>query len=202
MVFGSVVDVFSLIQLHGYWVLLLATIIEGPVATAAGSFAASIGLLNLFFVILIAFSGDIIADTVYFYMGRKGKEPIIDKYGHKFGLSQERMKHIEKLLKNHFLKTLAVIKITPMLAPPGIMMIGASKTSFKKFIFSSLLIIIPASLFFAGVGYYMGLAADSFFKYYKLAKELLLALVIVVIIFAFFLEKKLFTRIAKRIEKV
>ena len=170
--FGTVIDVFSLIQTHGYWMLLIATLIEGPIATAAGAFAASLGLLNLFIVILISFSGDLIADTIYFYMGRKGKESIIDKYGHKFGFSKDRMKNIENLLKNHFFKTLAVIKITPMLAPPGIMVIGASKCSFKKFLISSLMIIIPASLTFAFVGYYFGLAADSFFKYFKMSKNI------------------------------
>ena len=202
MALGTVVDIFSLIQLHGYWVLFLVTIIEGPIATAAGAFAASIGILNLFIVILIAFSGDIIADSFYFFMGKFGRKPIVDKYGSKFGINKDRMKNIEKLLKKHFIKTLAVMKITPMLAPPGIMLIGASKVSFRKLLFSSLLIIVPVSLFYAGLGYYLGLAADSFFKYYKIARELLLGLVVLIILIAFLLEKKLFSKIAKRIENI
>lgn len=202
MVFGNFIDVFTLIQVHGYWVLMLATLIEGPVATAAGAFAASIGALNLGIVILISFAGDIIADSVYFFVGRFGRKPVIDKHGHKFGLNPRRMKKIEYLLKNHFLKTLAVIKLTPMLAPPGIMLIGASKFSFRKLLLNSLVIIIPASLFFALAGYYLGLAFDSFFKYFKIARELLLVLVIVIIIIAYFLEKKVSSKIATRIEKI
>jgi len=182
--------------------MLLATIIEGPIVTAAGAFAASLGIFNLGLVILISFLGDIIGDTIYFYMGRFGRRPIIDKYGHRFGLKKARIRSIEKHLKNHFMKTLAVIKLTPLLAPPGIMIIGASKISFWKFWSKTMFIIIPASLFFAIIGYHFGLATDSFFKYYKIARWLLLFIIILVAGIAYLIEKNIFTKIAAKIEKI
>ena len=202
MINWSFIDIFSFIQTHGYGILLLGTILEGPVVTAAGAFAASLGLFNLGFVIIISFLGDIIGDTIYFFIGRYSGRHLIDKHGHKFGLKKKRMKSIELKLKQHFFKTLVVLKLTPMLAPPGLMLIGASRISFKRFLLNSLAIIIPASLLFATLGYTLGLAADSFFKYYKLAREFLLVIVIVVAIIAYGFEKKIFSKIAKRIEKV
>ena len=202
MSLGNVIDLVSLIQTHGYGVLILATIIEGPVATAAGAFAASLGLMNLFFVILISFAGDIISDSFYFYVGKFGGKPAIAKYGPKFGLHKGRMKKIEKLLKKHFIKTLFVMKITPMLAPPGLIMIGASKVSFKRLLFSCLLIIIPASLFYALMGYYLGLAMISFFKYFKMAREIILLLLILVILVAYLIENKIFSKLGRRIERL
>ena len=202
MVFGTSIDVFSLVQIHGYWVLALATIIEGPIATAAGAFAASIGALNIFIVILISFSCEIIVDSFYFYMGKFGRKPVIDKYGPKFGLSNTRMKYIEKHLKHHFLRTLAIIKLTPMLAPPGLMIIGSSKISFKRLLSNSLLIMIPATLFFVLLGYYLGLALDSFFVYFKIARGILLVIVFLIIGIAYFMEKNLFSKITKIIEKI
>ncbi len=200
--FENFIDIYSLVQIHGYWILMLATLIEGPVSTAAGAFAASVGALNLAIVILISFAGDILADSFYFFMGRFGRKPVIDKYGHKFGLNKGRMRSIEQHLNKNFFRTLAIIKITPMLAPPGLMMIGSSKISFKKLLFNSLLIIVPVSLFFALSGYYLGLGFVSFFRYFKIARDVLLVLVFLIIGIAYLMEKKLFTKIARKIGKI
>jgi len=199
---GTFIDVFSFIQTHGYGVLLLGTLIEGPVVTAAGAFSASLGLFNLFIVLLISFAGDLIGDSIYFYIGRFGGKPIVEKHGHKIGLDKKRIKHTEFLLKKHFLKTLIVLKLTPLLAPPGLMIIGASKISFKKFLLNSLIVIIPASITFALLGYYLGLAFDSFFKYFKMAQEFFLVIIILVIIIAFLVEKNVFGKIARKLENI
>lgn len=192
---------FSFIQTHGYGVLLILTIIEGPVTTAAGAFAASLGLMNIYIVLLISILGDIIGDIFYFSLGKFGGRPLIEKYKKKTGLKESKIDHLNEGLEKHFLKTLAIIKLTPMLAPPGIILIGSSKISFKKMFFSSLLIIAPASIFFAFIGYYFGLASDSFISYYKLAREVLLLLIVIIIIIALLIEKRLVKKIAQKIDK-
>ena len=193
--------IFSLIEQHGYWVMFIGTMLEGPVVTAAGAFAASLGLLNLFAVLLISFAGDIIGDTVYFFIGRwKGKQAV-EKARVKLGISKKRAAALEKKLHSSFLSTLLVIKMTPLLAPLGLTLIGSSKkVSYKRYILSALAIIIPASIGYALLGFYTGLAADTFFKYFKIARELLLVVIILAGVLAYFVEKRLFKKITKFIK--
>ena len=193
--------VLALIQTNGYWMMLLGTIIEGPVVTAAGAFAASLGLMNIFLVVLISFAGDIIGDSIYFSLGRwKGKQAV-EKVRSKLGMSRKRVSALEERLNTYFLPSLFIIKMTPLLAPLGLTIIGSSKVSFKKYILSSLIIIIPASICYALLGFYTGLAADTFFKYFKIARELMLVLIVLIGFLAYLIEKKLLKRIAKTVSK-
>lgn len=193
--------IFSLIEQHGYWVMLIGTMLEGPVVTAAGAFAASLGLLNMFAVLLISFAGDIIGDTVYFFIGRwKGKQAV-EKARVKLGITKKRAAALEKKLHSSFLSTLLVIKLTPLLAPLGLTLIGSSKkVTFRRYILSALAIIIPASVGYALLGFYTGLAADTFFKYFKIARELMLVLIILAGLLAYSIEKRLFRKVSKFIK--
>ena len=199
MVLIDFTNAIPILQAHGYWVLLLATILEGPISTAAGAFAASLDILNIYLVILISFLGDLIGDSIYFFIGRYSRKPIIERYGGRVGITPARLVSIEGQLKKHFFKTLVLLKLTPLLAPPGLMLVGASKVSYKKFILSSLIIIIPTSLIFAALGFYIGAASFQFIKYYKLAREILFVIVIIVIVIAYLLEKKGMKKITDKI---
>ena len=74
------------------------------------------------------------------------------------------------------------------------------KVSYKRYILSALAIIIPASIGYALLGFYTGLAADTFFKYFKIARELLLVVIILAGVLAYFVEKRLFKKITKFIK--
>lgn len=63
-----------LIQKFGYLALFIGTILEGETILVAAGFAAHRGFLNLVVVWAIAFSGSVIGDQIFFYIGRfKGK---------------------------------------------------------------------------------------------------------------------------------
>ena len=103
-------------------------------------------------------AGDLIADIVYYFIGYHSRSLIIERYGHHIGLTKERIEKVGKMVHTHFKKTMLVVKLSPFIPVPGLLAIGASKVSPRKFIEMSLLITTPKSILFALLGFYSGKA--------------------------------------------
>src|SRR5437762_2032987 len=103
--------VFAWTISHGYLLMFIAMLIEGPIVTSAAAFAAALGYFNIPMVFLLSLLGDIVADIIYYAIGYWGRLKIVDRIGPKFGLSKERMGNIEKLLGEHRIKTILAIKL-------------------------------------------------------------------------------------------
>jgi membrane protein DedA with SNARE-associated domain len=115
-----------------------------------------LGHFNIFFIILIAIAGDLTADVIYYFIGYQSRSTIIESHGHRFGLTRSRMEKIEHLVQHHFKKTMVVIKLSPFLPVPGLIAIGASRVSLRRFVEMSLIITAPKAIFFALLGFYSG----------------------------------------------
>ena len=58
------------LEIHGYWVLLAGTFLEGEAILIMAGFLAFQGYLHIGGVILTAFAGSFLGDQLYFYLGR------------------------------------------------------------------------------------------------------------------------------------
>lgn len=192
---------FAWIIAHGYWLMFLAMLVEGPVVTAAASFASALGYFSILLVFLLAFLGDAVADIIYYLIGYFSRITLIEKFGKYFGLSENRMKKIEKLLNNHPIKTLLVLKLMPVVPTPGLMIVGATHMKLKKFIIISSAIILPKTIFFLIIGYYFGEAYDIIAKRSE-EDMLILVLIIFIIGIIYYLFGKITAYLAKKIEKI
>jgi membrane protein DedA with SNARE-associated domain len=192
---------FEWVIAHGYWLMFIAMLIEGPVVTAAASFAVVFGYFNIFIILILSLLGDIVADVIYYAIGYFSRVSVVERFGHHFGLTYERMDRIEKLLNNHPAKTLIVLKLTPVLPTPGLMIVGTTKMPLKKFITLCSLIIIPKTIFFMLVGYYFGAAYDMIIKRFEQGGYFLIFVVILAAII-YYSFGKISTYIAGRIEKI
>jgi undecaprenyl-diphosphatase len=141
---------------HGYWLFFVATFFEGPLVTAAAGVAAALGYFNIELIVLISIMGDTLADSLFFAIGYFGGIRVIKKYGHHVGVTDERREKIKTLLHGHTRKTVALVKLAPVIPVPGILTLGSMRVSFRKFFETSLLITIPKSTFFALAGYFSG----------------------------------------------
>jgi membrane protein DedA with SNARE-associated domain len=62
------------LELHGYWILFVGTLLEGETVLIMAGFLAFGGYLHITGVIATAFAGSFLGDQFYFYLGRfKGK---------------------------------------------------------------------------------------------------------------------------------
>jgi membrane protein DedA with SNARE-associated domain len=192
---------FSWVIAHGYPLMFIAMLIEGPIVTAAASFAVVFGYFSLPIIFLLSLLGDIVADIIYYVIGYFSRIKVVEKFGHHFGLTTSRMERIEHLLNNHPIKTLIALKLTPVLPTPGLMIVGATQMPIKKFITICSAIILPKTIFFMIVGYYFGAAYDMIVKRFE--KGSLIAIIIIATVIAIYIGfNRLSAYIAKRIEKL
>jgi membrane protein DedA with SNARE-associated domain len=176
-------------------------LIEGPVITAAGAFAAALHYMNIWIVLLLSILANFIPDVVYYAIGYWGRERFLDTYGHYLGVTPERIAAAEKLAEQHSGKSLFLIKMTPLFATPGLILVGATKMDIKKYALWSIAIIIPSSLLYLIIGYYFGAAYNTIEHYLNLGIYVAIAATVIVIAIAYF-QRKYFSRLEKEIEGV
>jgi len=192
---------FDWVIAHGYALMFLAMLVEGPVVTAAASFAAAFGYFDIFIVFILSILGDLMADVFYYALGYSGRIIFIQKFGRHFGLTDERIGKIETLLNNNPNKTLVALKLTPFLPTPGLAIVGTSRMPIKKFITVCSAVILPKTIFFTVVGYYFGSAYTAILSKYEKG-GLIFGAIVLLILGIYFAMTKISAYWARRIEKI
>jgi membrane-associated protein len=151
----------TFLQSHGYWLLLLIFILDGSFAALAG-LAASQGIFNVYIVLILAFLGGILPDSMWFFIGKIGRRSIIEKY---FGkrLKKAKESKIKQALEKNYFKTLFVIKFTPYIQIPGFIAAGTTKLTYRKYMSMILPIDSLNAIIFTFGGYFFGKAFTSLF---------------------------------------
>ena len=154
--FSSFSSVFAWVIAHGYFFIFLVMCVEGPVATTAAGFAAALGYFNPWFILIISILGDLIPDSIYYFIGYSSRFAFIEKIGVRFGLTQNRINGLESKFKKHFGKSMVVLKLTPVIPTFGFLLVGYLKLSFLRFTKFSAVVTIPKSILFLLLGYFFG----------------------------------------------
>jgi len=165
----------------GYFLMFIAMLVEGPIITAAAAFGAALGYFNIWVVFMLSILGDLVADLLYYAIGHFTRLTVIEKFGHRFGLSTARMKKLEHVLHTHPIKTLLFIKLAPVLPTPGLMIVGAVRMPIAKYVMLSLLITLPKTLLFMALGYYFGAAYDAIAHYAQAGEYFIIAAIAVIV---------------------
>lgn len=193
-------SMLQFLQTSGYGIMFILMIVEGPIITYMASFAASLGIFNIFYVLILSLLGNILGDLIFFFIGRISKETVVEEYEHK-SLNESKISKLKMYLEKNPGRTIAVIKLTPFLPIPGLILTGASKISLKKFIIYSALINIVYAVSMVLLGFYSGVAFLTIAKYVKYA-EYLIAGTILLVIGGVFLVRFLSRKISNKIEKI
>jgi membrane protein DedA with SNARE-associated domain len=197
---GNFASVVQWVLQHGYPLLFVLMLIEGPALTAAGAFAAAIGYFNLWTVFFLSVLANLIPDILYYAIGFWGRRTLLEKYGHYFGLTKARLKSAEELATKHSGTSLIAIKTIPLLATPGLIIVGASRMDIRKYIFWSIAITVPSSLLYLILGYYFGAAYDAVQQYLNIGGYVVI-LGIVIVYIVVYLQRKYARRIIEKYKK-
>lgn len=181
---------------NGYALLFLGMIIEGPVLTAAAAFAAAVGYLNIFLVFVFSVLGNFVPDLIFYAIGYWGRKNFADRFGHYFGLTQDKLLRAESFIRQHSGKSLVTIKLVPFIATPGLIAAGITRMDLKKFVFWSILITVPSSLFYLIIGYYFGAAYVRIIHYLNIGAYIITAAIILLVIILI-VERKYTERLAR-----
>lgn len=200
MDFTTFAGALAWVMAHGYGLLFLALLIEGPIITAAASFAAALGYFNLVAVFVLALLGDLLADFLFYTIGYFSRLTLIEHYGHRLGMTHARMMTLQSLLDRHAGKTIVAIKLAPFLPAAGLIVVGSSHMSFRKFAFVSFAITLPKVLSFMMIGFYFGYLYDTASRYLGYGTYLALAALLLFIIRYGYL--RITASISKEIEEI
>ena len=179
--------------------------IEGPTITTAGAFGVALGYFNPFLIFFLSILGDVFPDSLYYWVGRFGRLSLAKKINKKFGISEKRIKNLEKHIEMHGGKAVAILKYTPVLATPGLMLVGAMKMNWWRFIETVLIVTTQRTIVLMLLGYFFGRTYDAG-KYINIGKYLrygALAPLILLVIFIVFMHfyRKYFQRKIVKLEK-
>ncbi len=186
---------------HGYLLILLVGIIEGPFMALAAGIAVALGYFNIYIIIVLAFLGDTIGDLFYYGLGYLGSN--FNKFAFlKKLINQPRAQKIKKILLNNTVRAVVIIKLSPGVGFLGLIVLGSIRASFKKLVKTAILVSIPKSILFVLIGYWAGQAYLQLDKTIAQGRYIVLGITIFLLLgyFAYLKLVKLITRKLERKE--
>lgn len=170
----SIFTPLSIIQTGGYALIfgivfaetgfLLGFLLPGDSLLFTAGFLASVGYLNIFWLILTCFAASVLGDNFSYALGKK--------YGHKVFKKQDSIflhpDHIgkaEKFYKNHGGKTIIFARFLPFVRTAAPLLAGVGKMPFTTFIVYSLSGGALWTISFCVLGYYFGRAIPDAEQY-------------------------------------
>jgi len=103
-----------------YLGLALLVLIEGPIATLLGAFAASAGMMRPGWVFVAAATGNLTADTVWYSLGYMGKSEWLIRWGRFFHLRRGQILRLQGEVRQHALELILIGKLTASLSIPAL----------------------------------------------------------------------------------
>ena len=176
----------SIIRDYGYWALLIGTFFEGETILIIAGLSAHLGLLQLPYVMLIAFIGAFSGDQLYYFIGYfKGRE-LLQKHL-KWKRSVERVnKHIERY---HNFVMLGFRFVYGMrISTPFVMGTSKNIKTTRFFILNAIGAIIWSVVVSAG-GYFFGYTLEGFMKDVKYYERLAIIIIIITGIVLFVIHR-------------
>jgi len=167
----------SIIRDYGYWALLIGTFFEGETILIIAGLSAHLGLLQLPYVMLIAFIGSFAGDQLYYFIGYfKGRE-LLGKH-----LKwQRRVTRVNKYIERyHNLVMLGFRFVYGMrITTPFVMGTSKNIKTMRFFILNAIGAIIWSVSVSAG-GYFFGYALEGFIKDVKHYEKLTIIIILLI----------------------
>lgn len=155
-------EIWSTIH-HGVWpelgiwsyvllALLVAT--EGPVSTLLGAAAAAAGILDIRFVFISAFLGNVLGDCLWYSVGYVNNLQSIYKRGRWLGLQRHHLDRLESEMHTHATKLIALSKLAIGLIIPTLVAAGLARVPWKRWFPLVLVIEVLWTILMVNLGYH------------------------------------------------
>ena len=186
-----------------YLILLPLAAIEGPIVSLIAGFLVYSGYLNPIISFIILILGDVIPDSIYYYIGRFGNKRDLQS---KIKIISNNYKTIETMWLEHGKKTMFLGKLAYGLSNLFLINAGLVKMPFKRFMTYAFIVTIIQFGIFMFIGYYLGGSYDLISRHIKDAEMLIAIFAIlfftVYLAFSKYARKKVLEFSKKENEKV
>ena len=159
MSFESLVPHFlSFLDNYKYILLFLGVAIEGPILMVASGVFILSGFFNFAPAFIAITAGDLLGDVFWYYVGYFFAEPLIRKHGHFLKITPKMFEQAKGLFNKYHIKILLISKITLGfgMALATLMVAGATRVPFKKYMLLNLIGEIILVLILLTIGYFFG----------------------------------------------
>jgi membrane protein DedA with SNARE-associated domain len=167
----------SIIRDYGYWALLIGTFFEGETILIIAGLSAHLGLLQLPYVMLIAFIGSFSGDQLYYFIGYfKGRELL-----QKHLKWQRRVERVNKYIERYHNFVMLGFRFVYGMRIMTPFVIGTFKNikTIRFFILNAIGAIIWSVSVSAG-GYFFGYALEGFIKDVKHYEKLAIIIILII----------------------
>jgi len=196
----------NLLHQHWYIFAFIGALFEGTYIMILGGVLFKLGLFNFWGLSAVLLLGYFLNGIMLYLIGRIGGHQILDKWGKRFHLTKRIIEKLERYFKKHSVRTLFITRITYGLCVPAVIMAGALKMNWKKFvsvIFVANFIWVYVML---GLGYLFGVSYEALGA---VVKTISVVFVIVAFVLAillsflivYWLRRFARTKFIKRLEK-
>lgn len=154
-------ETLLILKTYKYLLIFPVAVVEGPVTIILCGFLVSLGYLNgpLVFIILVV--AEIIGDSLYYSMGKKGGSRI-KKYIAKLGYGENEEKFLANYFEKHKGKTFLFAKMAHGIGGAVQVTSGMAKVNYFAFLWYSFVGTLIKTTLLIYIGYYAG---NSLFKY-------------------------------------
>lgn len=141
---------------YGYLSIFLGVAIGGEILILAVGFLSSLGYFNIFLAILVATFGVLIADTIFYLLGRIGRKKIFYRIAKFFRISQKRIDKMESIFIKHDIKAMLLIRFVYGLRAMTLIVAGVSKMKYYRFFIYNFIGTFTWALVLGLLGYFFG----------------------------------------------
>ena len=154
----SEIDLLALLNNYGIAILAPLAIIEGPIVTVIAAWLASLGLLNLWEVLICVILADLVGDSLMYLAGRFGLDWIPARWRIGLRLNRRRLLRLAQMFQTNGAKILIIGKLTHAAGFAVLLAAGAARMPFLTFLTANFVATVPKCLALAAIGYFAGAA--------------------------------------------
>jgi membrane protein DedA with SNARE-associated domain len=150
-------DLALIIKTFGYPAIFVGTFLEGETILVLAGFAAFRGYLNLPLVITAAFLGTFAGDQLYFYLGRRHAQAILNR----FPRWQSRLGDVKRLIDRYRILFILGFRFTYGLRTISPFVIGMSRVPTLLYVLLNGISALAWAILVGGGGYLLGNAMQK-----------------------------------------
>jgi membrane protein DedA with SNARE-associated domain len=144
--------VSELVTSYGYYAVFFGALLEGETILIFAGFAAHRGMLDLRFVITIAFVASTLGDQIFFHLGRLYGVAILSR----FPVLRARVPAVQQMLNKYHTMLIPAVRFLYGLRIAGPVVIGISGVSSARFALLNMIGALVWAVTIALAGYYFG----------------------------------------------
>lgn len=190
---------FYYFQSYGYYIVFFGLLLEnsafiglvwpGETVLLAASFFAARGELNIVLVIVFGILGALIGNNIGYFLGLRGGRPLVERFGHRFFVSESKLRAAEEYFDSHGGKTVFIGRFATGIRVFVSLLAGAARMNYLKFFTYTLLAVAAWTIGIGIAGYLFGQHWELLLKIVERIGWGTLALIALIVLGAYLYRK-------------